>query len=59
MTCTFYLDLIFRYLVLQCSTRCYRELHGVTWWYMVLHGVDIVLEGVTQGYIVLHSVTRC
>lgn len=56
MTCTFYLDLIFRYLVLQCSTRCYRELHGVTWWYMVLHGVDIVLEGVTLCYIVLHDV---
>ena len=59
MTCIFYLDLIFSYLVLQCSTRYYRELHGVTWWHMVLHGVDIVLEGVTQCYIVLHSVTRC
>lgn len=56
MTCTFYLDLIFSYLVLQCSTRYYRELHGVTWWHMVLHGVDIVLEGVTQCYIVLHDV---
>lgn len=56
MTCIFYLDLIFSYLVLQCSTRYYRELHGVTWWYMVLHGVDIVLEGVTLCYIVLHDV---
>ena len=56
MTCTFYLDLIFSYLVLQCSTRYYRELHGVTWWHMVLHGVDIVLEGVTQCYMVLHGV---
>lgn len=65
MTCTFYLDLIFSYLVLQCSTRYYRELHGVTWWYMVLHGVDIVLQAVKRCYIVLrycyivlHCVTK-
>lgn len=60
MTCTFYLDLIFSYLVLQCSlTRYYRELHGVTLCYIVLHDVDLVLQGSTRYYRAFHGVTWC
>lgn len=53
MTCTFYLDLIFSYLVLQCSTRYYTRCH------VVAHGVTRCWHSVRGCYTVLHCVTRC